>query len=170
MEPSGCFRVWIAVNLSHLAVPRSSTLAILNHLEPPCHADRALSHTPQGATILGRADVRIARSLVGSYITSLEMAGCSITLLGVDQKLLALFDAPVCAPALRNGSLRALTEWIREFAKFIAAGQGSAHRSRRDLPCLPSPRAPGCREPVPTATDLGLPEVRELLRSAGIIG
>ena len=55
------------------------------------------------ATILGRAGVRIARSLVGPYITSLEMAGCSVTLLRADDDLLQLWDAPVCTPALRWG-------------------------------------------------------------------
>jgi dihydroxyacetone kinase-like protein len=53
------------------------------------------------ATILGKAGVRIARSLVGSYITSLEMAGCSVTLLKMDDELLRLWDAPVHTPALR---------------------------------------------------------------------
>ncbi len=56
------------------------------------------------ATILGRAGVRIARSLIGSYITSLEMAGCSVTVLRIDDDLLALWDAPVCTPALRWGA------------------------------------------------------------------
>ena len=37
----------------------------------------------------------MARSLVGPYITSLDMAGCSVTLLKVDDELLALWDAPV---------------------------------------------------------------------------
>ena len=45
----------------------------------------------------------IARSLVGSYITSLDMAGSSITLLKVDDELLSLWDAPVKTPALRWG-------------------------------------------------------------------
>ncbi|MGH3720287.1 MAG: dihydroxyacetone kinase subunit DhaK [Pseudonocardiaceae bacterium] len=53
--------------------------------------------------ILQRAGVRIARSLVGSYVTSLEMAGCSVTLLQTDDDLLRLWDAPVCTPALRWG-------------------------------------------------------------------
>ena len=55
------------------------------------------------ATILDRAKVRVARSLVGPYITSLEMAGCSVTLLKVDYDLLRLWDAPVHTPALRWG-------------------------------------------------------------------
>jgi dihydroxyacetone kinase-like protein len=47
--------------------------------------------------------VTISRSLVGSYITSLEMAGCSITLLKLDDELTRYWDAPVNTPALRWG-------------------------------------------------------------------
>jgi dihydroxyacetone kinase-like protein len=47
--------------------------------------------------------VTITRSLVGSYITSLEMAGCSITLLRLDDELTRYWDAPVNTPALRWG-------------------------------------------------------------------
>jgi phosphoenolpyruvate---glycerone phosphotransferase subunit DhaK len=53
--------------------------------------------------ILGGRGVPIARSLVGSYITSLDMAGVSITLLRVDDELLSLWDAPVNTAALRWG-------------------------------------------------------------------
>jgi len=53
--------------------------------------------------ILHGKNVTIARSLVGNYITSLEMAGCSITLLRVDDELLKYWDAPVHTPALRWG-------------------------------------------------------------------
>ena len=47
--------------------------------------------------------ITIARKLVGNYITSLDMAGCSITLLKADDELLQLWDAPVHTPALRWG-------------------------------------------------------------------
>ena len=47
--------------------------------------------------------VRIARRLVGNYITSLDMAGCSLTLLQADQRLLELWDQPVRTAALRWG-------------------------------------------------------------------
>lgn len=47
--------------------------------------------------------ITIARNLVGSYITSLEMAGCSITLLKLDDQLTQLWDAPVKTPGLRWG-------------------------------------------------------------------
>jgi dihydroxyacetone kinase-like protein len=54
--------------------------------------------------ILTGQGITIARSLVGSYITSLEMAGCSVTLLRVDDDLVRLWDAPVKTPALRWGA------------------------------------------------------------------
>jgi dihydroxyacetone kinase-like protein len=47
--------------------------------------------------------IAIERNLVGNYITSLEMAGCSITLLKLDDDLVRLWDAPVDTPALRWG-------------------------------------------------------------------
>jgi dihydroxyacetone kinase-like protein len=47
--------------------------------------------------------ITIARNLVGNYITSLDMAGCSITLLKADDDLLKLWDAPVKTPGLRWG-------------------------------------------------------------------
>jgi len=56
------------------------------------------------ASILRGHGVEIARSLVGPYITSLDMAGCSVTLLRVTDDLLALWDAPVRTPALRWGA------------------------------------------------------------------
>jgi dihydroxyacetone kinase-like protein len=48
--------------------------------------------------------LRIERNLVGNYITSLEMQGCSITLLKLDDELLEYWDAPVDTPALRWGA------------------------------------------------------------------
>jgi dihydroxyacetone kinase-like protein len=53
---------------------------------------------------LERYGVTATRSLVGNYITSLEMAGISITLLELDDELTALWDAPVHTPALRWGT------------------------------------------------------------------
>ncbi len=53
--------------------------------------------------ILRGKQVTIARSLVGNYITSLEMAGCSITLVRLDDELTRYWDAPVHTPAMRWG-------------------------------------------------------------------
>jgi phosphoenolpyruvate---glycerone phosphotransferase subunit DhaK len=55
------------------------------------------------ARILGDQGISIQRSLVGNYITSLEMAGFSVTLLKLDDELVKLWDAPVNTPALRWG-------------------------------------------------------------------
>ena len=53
--------------------------------------------------LLDAAGVRVARNLVGNYITSLDMAGCSVTVLKADDELLALWDAPVRTAGLRWG-------------------------------------------------------------------
>ncbi|MEL4358852.1 MULTISPECIES: dihydroxyacetone kinase subunit DhaK [unclassified Luteococcus] len=53
--------------------------------------------------VLAGKGVTVARNLVGSYITSLEMAGLSLTLLRADEDLLTLWDAPVNTPGLRWG-------------------------------------------------------------------
>jgi phosphoenolpyruvate---glycerone phosphotransferase subunit DhaK len=47
--------------------------------------------------------ITLDRRLIGNYITSLEMAGCSITLLRLDDELTRLWDAPVRTPGLRMG-------------------------------------------------------------------
>ena len=53
--------------------------------------------------IAERHGVAIVRSLVGNYVTSLDMAGCSITLSRADDEIIRLWDAPVHTPALRWG-------------------------------------------------------------------
>ena len=51
--------------------------------------------------LLEAAGVSIARCLVGNYVTSLDMAGCSLTLTKADDELLRLWDAPVNTSGLR---------------------------------------------------------------------
>ena len=55
------------------------------------------------AAILAGKGVRIAGNLVGNYVTSLDMAGVSVTICKADPGLLDLWDAPVRTPALRWG-------------------------------------------------------------------
>jgi len=55
------------------------------------------------AKICEEKGIKIARNLVGNYITALEMQGCSITLVKVDEDLLKLWDAPVLTTGLRWG-------------------------------------------------------------------
>jgi dihydroxyacetone kinase-like protein len=48
--------------------------------------------------------LKIERNLIGNYITSLEMQGCSITLLKLDEEMIRRWDAPVNTPGLRWGA------------------------------------------------------------------
>jgi dihydroxyacetone kinase-like protein len=55
------------------------------------------------ARLLADGGIEVTRSLVGNYITSLEMQGISLTLLRLDDELIELWDAPVHTAALRWG-------------------------------------------------------------------
>jgi dihydroxyacetone kinase-like protein len=54
-------------------------------------------------TRLEKAGFTVARSLVGNYVTSLEMAGCSVTVTRLTDEITAFWDAPVHTAALRWG-------------------------------------------------------------------
>ncbi len=53
--------------------------------------------------LLGAAGVQVVRHLTGTYVTSLEMAGCSITVTAVNDEWLQLWDSPLQTAALRWG-------------------------------------------------------------------
>jgi phosphoenolpyruvate---glycerone phosphotransferase subunit DhaK len=53
--------------------------------------------------LLEPAGTIVARSLVGNFVTSLDMAGCSVTVSMLDDEMKRLWDAPVHTPALRWG-------------------------------------------------------------------
>jgi dihydroxyacetone kinase-like protein len=53
--------------------------------------------------IASKKGLKVVRNLIGPYITSLEMAGTSITMLKMDEDLKKLWDAPVKTPGLRWG-------------------------------------------------------------------
>src|SRR5206468_10634511 len=55
------------------------------------------------AKLAQQQGLTIERNLIGNYITSLEMQGCSITLLRLDDEMIRYWDAPVDTPALRWG-------------------------------------------------------------------
>ena len=60
--------------------------------------------------MLDRPGITVARSLVGNYMTSLDMAGCSVTLLKVDDELLRLWDAR----STRRGCAGESDAWPKE--------------------------------------------------------
>ncbi|MEN9935315.1 MAG: dihydroxyacetone kinase subunit DhaK [Chloroflexota bacterium] len=82
--------------------PGDEVLAFVNGLGATPQLELYLAYRELAALCAG-AGVTVARSLVGSYITSLDMAGCTVTLLRLDEELKRLWDAPVCTPALRWG-------------------------------------------------------------------
>ena len=105
-------------------VPLATAREIAEHLMEPILADRdftlgpvivmlnGMGGTPlielyvmygEVAKIMERAGITVARNLVGNYITSLEMAGCSVTVLQADEELVRLWDAPVNTAGLRWG-------------------------------------------------------------------
>ena len=53
--------------------------------------------------LCAKNNIRIIRNLIGPYITSLDMQGCSVTLLKTDAEILKFWDAPVRTPGLRWG-------------------------------------------------------------------
>ncbi len=56
------------------------------------------------APLLAEAGVEVSRRLVGDYVTSLDMAGASLTVVRADEESLRLWDAPVVTPGLRWGA------------------------------------------------------------------
>ncbi|MCT9871253.1 dihydroxyacetone kinase subunit DhaK [Paenarthrobacter aurescens] len=58
----------------------------------------------RAAQVLAERGATVERSLVGNYVTSLEMQGCSISVLRLDDELTRLWDAPVHTAALRWGA------------------------------------------------------------------
>jgi phosphoenolpyruvate---glycerone phosphotransferase subunit DhaK len=89
--------------------------AILRDLKPPIGATCLLLVTGFGGTpalelylmvnaarrVLMASGVRVTRHLTGSYVTSLDMAGCSLTVTMLDEELEQLWDEPVHTPTLR---------------------------------------------------------------------
>jgi phosphoenolpyruvate---glycerone phosphotransferase subunit DhaK len=97
------------------AIAYELTTAIADDLDIPNGAEALLLVNGFGGTptielylmynaarrMLDKRGLRIARSLVGSFVTSLEMAGCSITLSLLDSETTALWDHPVRTAALK---------------------------------------------------------------------
>jgi phosphoenolpyruvate---glycerone phosphotransferase subunit DhaK len=106
-------------------VPLATAREIAGELLDPILADRDFTGSPvivmlngmggtplielylmygEVAKIMDKAGITVARNLVGNYITSLEMAGCSATVLQVNEELIRLWDAPVNTAGLRWGT------------------------------------------------------------------
>ena len=97
------------------AIASEMTTAIAEDLAAPAGSEALLLVNGFGGTptielylmynaarrMLEQRGLRIVRSLVGSYVTSLDMAGCSLTVSLLDAETTALWDAPVRTAALK---------------------------------------------------------------------
>jgi phosphoenolpyruvate---glycerone phosphotransferase subunit DhaK len=93
----------IALDAIHADLPLSGdVLVMVNGLGGTPLIELYVVFAAVSAWLSGHG-VTIQRSLVGNYITSLEMAGCSITVCRLTPQLTELWDAPVDTPALRWG-------------------------------------------------------------------
>jgi dihydroxyacetone kinase-like protein len=77
-----------------------AVIAMVNGMGGTPLIELYLAYQELDRMVRGRGIV-IARRLVGNYITSLDMAGCSITLLRADTEMLSLWDDPVLTASLR---------------------------------------------------------------------
>ncbi|HJP79364.1 MAG TPA: dihydroxyacetone kinase subunit DhaK [Pseudonocardiaceae bacterium] len=76
-----------------------AVIAIVNGLGATHALELSVAHR-ELSRLLDAQGIALARSLVGSYVTALDMRGCSITLLRAEDDLIELWDAPVRTPAL----------------------------------------------------------------------
>ncbi len=88
--------------LSDLGAAKGEALLLVNGFGGTPAMELYLMYNAARARV-ERHGIKVARSLVGSYVTSLEMAGCSITVSLLDDERRALWDAPVHTAALRWG-------------------------------------------------------------------
>ncbi|MBU7584982.1 MAG: dihydroxyacetone kinase subunit DhaK [Nostoc sp. TH1S01] len=94
---------WVDVELIDPALQRGDRLlAFVNSMGGTPISELYLIYRKL-AEICEKQGMMIVRNLIGPYMTSLEMQGCSITLLKLDDELLQLWDAPVHTPSLRWG-------------------------------------------------------------------
>ena len=82
--------------------PGDQVIAMINGMGGTPLIELFLIHN-EVAQICQRMGLSIVRQLVGNYITSLDMAGCSITFLRADEEMVSLWDDPVHTPTLRWG-------------------------------------------------------------------
>lgn len=82
--------------------PRQPVLALVNGMGGTPLAE-LYGFGAEVHRVLAERRVPVARTLVGNYVTSLDMAGCSVTLCQADEELLRLWDAPVQTAGLRWG-------------------------------------------------------------------
>ncbi|XP_054490496.2 triokinase/FMN cyclase [Agelaius phoeniceus] len=128
---------------SHLSLtPGSSVVLVVNNLGGLSCLELGIV---AGAAVrcLENQGIRIARALVGSFMTAMEMAGVSLTLMLVDEELLRLIDAKTTAMAWPN----------------ILAGPATTRREE-----VPAPTEPPKKPEDETGTGLSTARVQRVLQ------
>ncbi|MBD2043622.1 dihydroxyacetone kinase subunit DhaK [Microcoleus sp. FACHB-672] len=94
---------WVEVELSDPPLQSGdSVLAFVNGMGGTPFSELYIVYR-QLAKICEQHKIQIVRNLIGPYMTALDMQGCSITLLKLDEEMLKFWDAPVKTPSLRWG-------------------------------------------------------------------
>jgi dihydroxyacetone kinase-like protein len=94
---------WVEVELTNLPFQRGdSVLTFVNSMGGTPLSELYIIYRKL-TEVCEKKGLQIVRNLIGPYITSLDMQGCSITLLKLDDGLIELWDAPVKTPSLRWG-------------------------------------------------------------------
>ena len=106
-EPAAGAREIVAMSLDAIlgdlgTCAGDQTIVLVNGLGGTALGELYLVYGEVAAALRARG-LTIARNLVGSYMTSLDMAGVCLTVCRADQELIELWDAPVNTPALRWG-------------------------------------------------------------------
>lgn len=95
--------IMVTAVLSDRPLPSGAeTIVLLNGLGGTPLSELYILYGEVAALLAGHGVV-IARNLIGDYVTSLDMAGASLTVCQADERMLSLWDAPVHTPALRWG-------------------------------------------------------------------
>ena len=121
------------------------------------------------SNVLAADGVNIYRTVVGNFMTSIDMAGASITVLRVDDELKSLIDYPVATPALTwGGAMDEQAAAAVEAMKYISKALGYAPAA---APVATAADAPAVvtEEKVATYTVEGAPAYGETLNTAAIV-
>lgn len=120
--------------------------------------------------VLEADGVKIHRTMVGNYMTSIDMAGASITVLRVDDELKKLVDAPVATPALTWGGLaNAEAEAALEAIQAIGKALGYAPKAEAVAACGCAKKAEAKAEEVAVYEVEGEPAIGETINTAAFV-
>lgn len=121
---------------------------------------------------LEKAGISIHKTLVGNYMTSIDMAGASVTILKVDSELKALIDYPVSAPALTwGGAMDAQAEAAVDAMKAIAKALGvtSVEHSAKESDGKAAKKAVKAAKKAAVYEVKGKPVVNETINTAAFV-